>query len=771
MSGASSSFDQARRGADGDSVFAPFDAPPATGSIQDQGRFTGVPTAIFGFIAFSVIAGLVVALAITPGLAVLQIGTAASTSLFTSLPSYIDVGRLPQRNRIFANSPTGPVQIATVYNQNRQEASWSQVSPYLKAAAIDGEDKDFYQHGGVDVPSLVRAAVSNANAGSIQSGASTIAMQVVRNVQVQQSLQLKTAAEQQAAYKAATSDTLSRKLKEMKLAIGLEKTYSKKEILLAYLNIANFGHANYGVEAAAQAYFSTTAASLTPAQAASIIAIVQSPSARNLGTPSDYAANEVRRNFILRQMHDDGDITAAQLKTALATKVDASFVHTSIVSDSCLQAPVDFRWMCDYVVHDVPDITAFGSTKAQRLANWKLGGYDVYTTLNTAMQTVATNTLHSYVPKTETQFQLGGAVSTVQPGTGDILVMAENKDFNDTLAGGGRGTTAVNYNTDEDKGGAVGFQPGSSYKLFTLLAWLEAGKGLNSVFNASVRSIAMSRFTDSCGSNGGPPYTFTNDENEQGPTTILHATAQSINSVFLQMAATLDLCTIKNLAVSLGVHNANGSPLSTYPSCVIGGCNNTIAPLTMAAAYAAIADKGIYCSPVAVAKIIGPSGRNLGGEKANCHQAIPARIANTAATALQGVMGPFGTGATANPNDGTPFLGKTGTTNNSLQTWIVSSSTKAATAVWIGNIAGSQPLRAVYVGGIQAALLRHIVFKTIMRYVDSRLGRGAAFPPPDPSLMGSSPTGYFAPPVAPPKKKAPAPPSTPPPVVPPAPGG
>jgi membrane peptidoglycan carboxypeptidase len=744
--------------AGGDSAFAPFDEPRPYSAVEDHRRFNSPLFSLLGFIAFSVIAGLVVTLGITPGLAVLQITTANSNGIFESLPSYIDVGRLPQRNRIYGNGPDGPIQIATVYDQNREEASWSDVSPFLKTAAVDGEDKDYYEHGGVDLPSLVRAALSNANAGSIQSGASTIAMQVVRNVEVQRALELKTKAKQQAAYKAATSDTVARKLREMKLAIGLEKTYTKKQILLAYLNIANFGNANYGVEAAAQAYFSTTAADLTPAEAASLVATVQSPSARSLGSAKGYKANESRRNFILRQMYDDNDLSKAQLDVALKTKVNASYLHPSVVADSCLQTAVDYRWMCDYVVQDVPNITALGATRAKRLANWKLGGYDVYTTLNMRMQAVATNTLHAYVPNSESAFQLGGAVSTVQPGTGDILVMAENKDFNDTLKGGGRTTTAVNFNADEDHGGAIGFQPGSSYKLFTLVDWLENGKGLNSVFNASVRSIAMNRFTGCEGPLGGPPYKFMNDENEQGSTTIMHATARSINSVFLQMAASLNLCSITKVAVSLGVHNADGSPLSALPSCVIGGCNNTIAPLTMAAAYAAIADHGVFCSPVAVAKIVNARGKDIGGEQANCHQAIPADIANTAVHALVGVMTGGGTGVSANPDDGTPFMGKTGTTNNSLQTWTVAASPKAATAVWIGNIAGSQQLRRISVGGIQAALLRHVVFRTVMTYEDSLLGRGGSFPPPDPALLGASPTAHFSAPAPPPStKKKPGP--------------
>jgi membrane peptidoglycan carboxypeptidase len=323
--------------------------------------------------------------------------------------------------------------------------------------------------------------------------------------------------------------------------------------------------------------------------------------------------------------------------------------------------------------------------------------------------------------------------------------MAENKDFDNSLAGGGPTTTALNFNVNRASGGSSGFQPGSAYKLFTLVDWLQHGHSLNDVVNASVRSLPMSSFTDSCtgGRLRGAAYTFRNDANEQGPTTVLHATARSINSVFLQMASRLDLCDIKKVAESLGIGNANGQPLSDLPSCIIGGCTNNLAPLDLAAAYAAIADNGIYCAPVAVARIIDQSGTDLGGQNANCHQAIAPNIAATAAYALQGVLSGGGTGANANPRDGTPFLGKTGTTNDSQQTWTVATSTKASTAVWIGNITGTQALRSITVNRTQAAVLRHLVFKTIMTFVDGQLGRGAAFPPPDPALLGmrTSPNG------------------------------
>jgi membrane peptidoglycan carboxypeptidase len=683
----------------------------------------------------SVVIAVLCTISLVPGITVTGLALTQTVGIFQDLPGSIAIGQLAQRNRIFANGPSGPVQIATVYDQDRAEDSWTQISPYLKNAAIDGEDKDFYSHGGIDVAALARAAATNVSSGSVQSGASTIAMQVVRNVQMEDALGLKTAAERKAAYAAATADTLSRKLKEMRLAIGLEKQFTKRQILNEYLNIANFGGNTYGVEAAAQAYFSTTALKVTPAQAASIIAIVQDPSTRSLLTKANYAANEQRRNFILGQMRSAGDITSAQYATAIGTPVNAAFVHPSVVQNGCLGAAVQYRWICDYTVNDIDNLAALGATKEAREANWAIGGYDIYTTFNTSMQDAATSILAAVVPAAEPRFNLGGALSTVQPGTGKILVMAENKTYDDTLAGGGYSTTAVNYNADSDNGGSSGFQPGSAYKLFTLIDWLEQGHKLTDVINASVRSIPMSSFT-ACGSPlSGIPYTFTNDENEQGPTTILRATAQSINSVFIQMAANLDLCDIRNIAEQLGIHNATGLPLSDFPSCVIGGCSNTIAPLTLAAAYAAIADQGYYCSPVAVQKIIGPTGKDLGAQSAACHQAIPANIANTAALALQGVMTGSGTGTTANPRDGTAFLGKTGTTNNSVQTWIVASSTKAATAVWIGNISGMQQLRKITVGGTQAALLRHKVFRSVMLIVDADVGPAPAFAAPDPSLV------------------------------------
>jgi membrane peptidoglycan carboxypeptidase len=218
----------------------------------------------------------------------------------------------------------------------------------------------------------------------------------------------------------------------------------------------------------------------------------------------------------------------------------------------------------------------------------------------------------------------------------------------------------------------------------------------------------------------------------------MRGTAGSVNSVFVQMASTVDQCSIRKLAESIGVHNASGDQLHTDPSCAIGGCANNIAPITAAAAFAAIADQGVYCAPTIVDRIIDRDGNVLPGQSANCGQsAVSPAVANTAAYAMAGVF-TNGTATASNPRDGTTYIGKTGTTDNAIHVWMVGSSTRVATAVWVGNISGKQSLRQIRVAGYQAALLRHVIFKPIAQAIDA-VYPGGAFPPPDPSLLKGNP--------------------------------
>jgi len=199
--------------------------------------------AFIGFIGFSTLAGLLVTVGVTPAIAVLGVTTTSTIDVFDSLPEYIEIGDLPQRNEVLAYQGGQPVHLATVYAQNREELQLDEISEYLRYAAVDGEDKRFWDHGGVDASSVVRAAVGSLASGGLggSGGASTLTMQLVRNIKMQQALELPTQEEVDAAYREAIEPSASRKLAEMKLAIGLEKQYSKKEILAAYLNIAYFG--------------------------------------------------------------------------------------------------------------------------------------------------------------------------------------------------------------------------------------------------------------------------------------------------------------------------------------------------------------------------------------------------------------------------------------------------------------------------------------------------------------------------------------------------
>jgi membrane peptidoglycan carboxypeptidase len=187
------------------------------------------------------------------------------------------------------------------------------------------------------------------------------------------------------------------------------------------------------------------------------------------------------------------------------------------------------------------------------------------------------------------------------------------------------------------------------------------------------------------------------------------------------------------------VHRADGKEdgsdlLSGPPACVLGGCENNIAPLTQANAYAAIANQGTYCKPIIIDKFIADDGSEIPGQDAQCSPSLvtPA-VANTAAHAMEAVVN-GGTASSSNPRDGTPYIGKTGTTNDAIHTWMAGSSTRVSTAVWVGNIDGKQSMRKIRVNGNFGGDLRHIIFRPIAQAIDGQYP-GGAFPGPDPALM------------------------------------
>ncbi|MBN9612028.1 MAG: transglycosylase domain-containing protein, partial [Actinobacteria bacterium] len=220
-----------------------------------------------GAIIMSVVAGLLVTVAVTPVIAISGMTARSAIDIFENLPSHLNPGQLAQPSTLYAKKGKKKVAVASFFVQNRETVKLDQISQYVKDAAVAGEDPRFFTHGGVDIMGVGRAALARV-VGRDAGGASTITMQYVRNVLIQEALAIPDEKEQQAAYDAAMAETADRKLKEMRYALSIEKKYSKDEILLGYLNIALFGRNIYGIESAAKYYFGKHAKDVTLPEAA-----------------------------------------------------------------------------------------------------------------------------------------------------------------------------------------------------------------------------------------------------------------------------------------------------------------------------------------------------------------------------------------------------------------------------------------------------------------------------------------------------------------------
>ncbi|MES2092748.1 MAG: transglycosylase domain-containing protein [Actinomycetota bacterium] len=659
---------------------------------------------VLGMLGFSILAGILVTAMVTPAIAVTSMTAQGSISIFENLPDTIKIGEQSQQNQIFALRAGQPVKIASVYKQNRQVVGWDAISPFLKKAAIDGEDRRFYKHGGVDLPSIARAVVRNGQGGQ-QSGSSTLDMQLVKNILVQQAFTATYTGKNQdeqrrAAIEKVNGFSIDRKLKEMKLAIGLDKAYTKKEILLGYLNIVGMGATTYGVESAAQQYFSVSAKDVTLPQAASLIATVQSPVTQSVSDPKYYPANKLRRDQILNAMLSAGDITQKERDAAVATTIE-SYVKISPPDNGCRTAtPASVRAACDYAsnvitVKDLPVdlgaaplVTSIGASTTDRRANWDKGGYKIYTSIDLDLEENAQAALDLQAPASEARFKLGATANTIEGGTGRILVMAQNKIFDNAPADAAALTTSYNFSVDAPYGGTNGFDTGSTYKVVDLANWLQSGRGLNDIVNGrGPQTYDQSKFTASCDPGvliGAGPYKLQNDGNSGGgPMTVKSALIGSVNNAFMQMALKQDLCGIRDTAKSMGAHRADfKKDLDVNPSTVLG--SNEQAPLTMAGVAATVGAGGLRCAPIIIDKVVDPSGKELPGQAKTCTQALTPEVAAGVANAMIGSM-QGGTSRPANPNDGVPIAGKTGTAPTLEQDWVVSTTTKVGSSVWTGN--------------------------------------------------------------------------------------
>jgi membrane peptidoglycan carboxypeptidase len=254
---------------------------------------------LLAFVLTAGVGGLLTAGLVLPTVAVANTATDLSVEAFEDLPSELETRPLSEKSVMLAND--GTTVLAEFFSENRVVVPLDQVSVQMQNAVVATEDKRFYQHGGIDPAGMVRALVKNQISDSTQ-GASTLTQQYVKNVLIETAVRDGDLAAAEAAREAEGTEGYARKLREAKLAIALEKTMTKDQILENYLNIAQFGVATYGVESAALRYFSKHAVDLTYLEAATIAGITQSPTAYDpVRNPE---ASEGRRNIVLRLMNE-----------------------------------------------------------------------------------------------------------------------------------------------------------------------------------------------------------------------------------------------------------------------------------------------------------------------------------------------------------------------------------------------------------------------------------------------------------------------------------
>lgn len=610
------------------------------------------------FLGVSVLAGVVLAGIALPAAGALGLSAKGTVKGFDELPGELKQPPLSQASKIL--DAKGGL-IATVYSRDRTVVPITKMSPNILSAIVAIEDSRFYQHGALDLKGILRALSHNASDGDVQ-GASTLTQQYVKNVFVEE------AGDDPTKVAQATQQTAGRKVKEMKYAIQVEKELGKKKILENYLNITFFGEQAYGIEAASQRYFSTHSDKLTLTQAALLAGLVQSPT--RYDPINDEKEALERRNTVLARMAQLGDITQAKAAAAEKTPLD---LKVSTPKNGCITAVNGAGFFCDYVRETFLKNAAFGKTKEARAKLWNTGGLTITTTLQPQAQKSLLNGISDHVYKSDI---ISAAMTMVQPGTGKVVAMGQSKPY-----GFGKNETQINYSVNADMGGGGGFQNGSTFKPITAAAALEAGYKPAQTYPAPYK-MQYPDVTTCSGSTLHSTVTTQNEmKTEVGPFAMPEALKKSINTYFVALEADVGLCPVLKMADKLGVVRADGKPMVEGASLTLG--SNEVSPLSVAAAYAAFANRGVYCTPIVINSVVNSQGKHLTVPKSLCSRAMSQQTADTLNTMLKGVVDD-GTGTAANL-PGRETAGKTGTTDDRLDAWFAGYTPNLAAAVWLGD--------------------------------------------------------------------------------------
>jgi len=539
--------------------------------------------------------------------------------------------------------------IATLHGeQNRTIVPLSRISKNLTKAVVATEDRGFYDHSGVSVRGIIRAARANFEGKQVVQGGSTITQQYVRN-----------------AYPSVgTERTITRKLRETWLALRVEQHDSKEKILEKYLNLVYFGRGAYGAEAAARTYFKVPASDLTVGQAAYLAGVIRSPERYQISSSPEEATRV--RNLVLDDMVRARHLTKAEAEAARAEDLTSQFKPGQSIEVESPRAGFFVEYVRMLLKRE------FGLTDEQILA----GGLQIHTTLDLRMQDAAEAAVSSVLDK---------------PTDPEAALVAMDAHGNVRALVGGRDVKSIdrargfNFAVDVNQTGG-GRPAGSAFKVFALAALVDDGKSIASTISGPSKLLIDS---PQCRNADGTPWEVSNFANAGfGSLDITRATLSSVNTVYAQIMESA-----VTPAAFISMAGRTGIQIPQFDTgCALTLGTTDVTPMEMARAYTTFAQRGKRPEPMIISKITSPDGSVIAERTHKIEQMIDANVADTVNHVLrQNVASGTGTGARI----GRPAAGKTGTTQNFENAWFAGYTPDLTAVVWMGyapNPDGTIPL-------------------------------------------------------------------------------
>jgi membrane peptidoglycan carboxypeptidase len=619
-----------------------------------------------------------------------------------------------QRSVIYAAD--GKTVLATLWlDENRKVVKLKDIPKRVRNAVIAIEDSSFYQHEGVDFRGIARAAVADIRTRRIAQGGSTLTQQLVKQTIT------------------GNSRTIDRKLREAMYAVELERRYTKDQILEYYLNQAYFGEGVYGIATAAQRYFGNKSIKyVSLAEAASLAGTINSPE-RN--KPTAGKANKLRRNVVLDRMQELGMATPRQVAKAKRAKVVVKRYTPP------RRQPYFERFIVDQLLNDRKYNKALGKVGSdERKRKVFQGGLRIYTTLQSHKQAIAANAVSGQMDRFGGD--PAGALASVEPTTGRIVALYGGKSFK---------KSQVDLATA--KGGS-GFQPGSAFKMFFVVAALERGISPGLVMRGPPQITIPNR---RCYTDNGPWSPGNAGDSGAGIYNMYGAVAHSVNTWFAQLSVRVGPENALEVARRMGITNVPRRGSKEYASwnvCSLVLGVKEVSVLDMASAFGVLANKGLRCAPYSITKVVAPGERKpLIENRPDCKQVISEKISTRTVAMLRGVIN-GGTGRRASLG-ARPVAGKTGSAQDNLSAFFSGFTPQLSTSVWVGFRARRVPMRTQFNGGpVYGGTFPALIFHDFMAAAlagQPIVGFPAAPPPPKPPEQKE-------PPKPPKPKKPPKPP-------------